>query len=297
MALITITGYPCSGKSTRAHELRRHFEGRLADPTYTGPPLSVVVVDDEGSHVSRAVYDDSIPEKSGRANLFTAVTRALSPTALVIVDSANYIKGFRYQMYCAAREAHARVCTMHVATPPDKCREWHETRGELSYKPATFDNLIMRYEEPSSMVRWDSPLFTVAWDEPAPAAAVWDAVTSGRRAPPTQAVLARNKPPPNTLQTLTTTTTTIITALQSYLSLAPSATTFAVPAPPAPGPLTLRLPGRPLPLPELQRLKRQFEAAQMQGPRSGAASAGLWTESEVGSAFVSFLGAAWGTTR
>jgi tRNA uridine 5-carbamoylmethylation protein Kti12 len=30
----------------------------------------------------------------------------------VIVDSLNYIKGFRYQMYCAARELKARVCTV-----------------------------------------------------------------------------------------------------------------------------------------------------------------------------------------
>ena len=27
------------------------------------------------------------------------------------------------------------------------------------------ENLLMRYEEPSSMVRWDSPLFTVPWSD------------------------------------------------------------------------------------------------------------------------------------
>jgi hypothetical protein len=40
------------------------------------------------------------------------VTRHLGPDTIVICDSPNYIKGFRYQMYCAAREAHARVCTV-----------------------------------------------------------------------------------------------------------------------------------------------------------------------------------------
>lgn len=57
----------------------------------------------------------SISEKSGRANIYSAVTRNLGTDTIVICDSPNYIKGFRYQMYCAAREAHARVCTVSLA--------------------------------------------------------------------------------------------------------------------------------------------------------------------------------------
>lgn len=84
------------------------------------------------------IRPDSKQEKPARANLFTAVTRSLGPETIVICDSANYIKGFRYQMYVAAREAHARVCTIHVAAPPEKCREWHESRtGDQAYKPET----------------------------------------------------------------------------------------------------------------------------------------------------------------
>jgi protein KTI12 len=173
MALITISGFPCSGKSTRALQLQEDFLARLSSPEYTGPKLRVIIVDDESNHVPRSVYDselartnaagqvrrahtsDSISEKSGRANIYSAVTRNLGPDTIVICDSPNYIKGFRYQMYCAAREAHARVCTvsitgqggnrrgsrlmgkLHIATPPEVCREWHEKRGECSYKPET----------------------------------------------------------------------------------------------------------------------------------------------------------------
>ena len=54
------------------------------------------------------------------------------------------------------------------------------------------DNLLMRYEEPSSMVRWDSPLFTVPWiDEDVPIDDIWKAITEGNVKPPnagTQAV-------------------------------------------------------------------------------------------------------------
>jgi Chromatin associated protein KTI12 len=54
------------------------------------------------------------------------------------------------------------------------------------------DNLIARYEEPSSMVRWDSPLFTVPWSESdVPIESIWRAITEGNVKPPnvgTQAV-------------------------------------------------------------------------------------------------------------
>ena len=57
MALVTLVGYPCSGKTRFARLLEQDLRRRLADVNYAGPKLDVVVVDDEGSHVSRTVYD------------------------------------------------------------------------------------------------------------------------------------------------------------------------------------------------------------------------------------------------
>ncbi|ORY34343.1 chromatin associated protein KTI12 [Naematelia encephala] len=303
MALITITGFPCSGKSTRAAQLKSNFEARLADPDYTGPSLKVVIVNDESSHVSRSVYDDSISEKSGRANLFTGVTRALGQGSIVICDSLNYIKGFRYQMYCAAREARIRVCTIHVAVPPEKCQEWHDAQTEeCSYQQATFDNLLMRYEEPSSMVRWDSPLFTLPFDEDAPYDDIWNVITKGEKKPPPAAVVQIRKPPPNTLQTLTNTTSLIITSLLSHINSAPTMTdTFRIPSPPAStststaSSLVLHLPMKRVTLPEMQRLKRQFEGVQTKAQASGSRAAGTWSEEDVAVSFVRFLEATWDT--
>ena len=42
------------------------------------------------------------------------MTRELSKNHLVIMDGMNYIKGYRYQMYCAAREAEVRTCTVSL---------------------------------------------------------------------------------------------------------------------------------------------------------------------------------------
>ncbi|KAI9635936.1 chromatin associated protein KTI12 [Dioszegia hungarica] len=284
MALITISGFPCSGKSTRALQLQQDFLARLSSPEYTGPKLRVIIVDDESNHVPRSVYDSSISEKSGRANIYSAVTRNLGTDTIVICDSPNYIKGFRYQMYCAAREAHARVCTLHIATPPEVCREWHEKRGECSYKPETFDNLIMRFEEPSSMVRWDSPLFTIPYIDPLPLDAIWATITTGAKAPPTAAVLAPPKPPPNTLQILTSTTSAITTALLAHVNATPGSSGFVVPSPPArqAGELRVRLPMKRVTLSEMQRLKRHR-------------AAGVGGADEVAVKFVGFLEATWDT--
>lgn len=57
MALITITGYPASGKSRRAQQLREYLESRLADPGYCGPGLKVVILSDDNLNLSRSVYD------------------------------------------------------------------------------------------------------------------------------------------------------------------------------------------------------------------------------------------------
>ena len=56
MALVTISGYPCSGKSTRADQLRKHLQARLSDSSYEGPQLKVVVLSDSPRPGKEQVY-------------------------------------------------------------------------------------------------------------------------------------------------------------------------------------------------------------------------------------------------
>jgi Predicted nucleotide kinase len=55
---------------------------------------------------------DSRSEKIARGTLFAAIQRQMAQDTILIVDAPNYIKGFRYQIYCAAREMKLRVCTV-----------------------------------------------------------------------------------------------------------------------------------------------------------------------------------------
>lgn len=57
MALITITGYPASGKSRRAQQLKGYLESRLADPEYHRPTLNVAILSDDNLNIPRSVYD------------------------------------------------------------------------------------------------------------------------------------------------------------------------------------------------------------------------------------------------
>ncbi|KAF8553683.1 chromatin associated protein KTI12 [Imleria badia] len=297
MALITISGYPCAGKSRRATQLKDHLEQRLADPAYTGPSLTVTLLSDDTLNIPRSAYDDSLSEKPARGALFTALQRHLGNDRFVIVDALNYIKGFRYQMYCAARESKVRVCTIYVIAPPEQCREWNTTREDgRSYTPETLDNLVQRYEEPSSMVRWDSPLFTVPWtDTDVPADDIWRAITQGLVKPPNTGTQAVAKAPTDALHTLESTTTALVAAIVAAQSASPvpgGTLSLDVPSPTPSAPrLTITLPQRHLTLSELQRLKRQFVTSHKRAITLGTTERGTvdWSEESVARKFVGYV--------
>ncbi len=138
-------------------------------------------------------------EKDARATEYSAVKRALGKDTIVVADGLNYIKGFRYQLYCEAKAVQTPSCVVrfsealthwirlmslevHVGTPVETCREINTKAlqsdcKESGYAVDIFDNLVYRYEEPNGMTRWDSPLFTIPYDDEAPPCQdIWDAM-------------------------------------------------------------------------------------------------------------------------
>ncbi|KAI0745976.1 chromatin associated protein KTI12 [Earliella scabrosa] len=293
MALITISGYPCSGKSQRAEQLRAHLEAKLQDPSYEGPQLKVVVISDDTLNISRSVYNDGRAEKPARASLFTAMQRQMDQDTILIVDSMNYIKGFRYQMYCAAREHKLRVCTVFVVATHDQCKEWNAAREDgLAYAPETLENLLMRYEEPSSMVRWDSPLFTVPWtDADVPADEIWKAVTEGIVKPPNAGTQAVPKAPTDALRTLEHTSTTMVAAIMAEQAASGGlGGPVTLPLSPTLKP-KVNLPPRNITLSELQRLKRQFVTVHKKAITLGTTEKGAvdWSEESIADKFAAYI--------
>lgn len=110
MPLVVFCGLPYSGKSRRAEELRGALEAE---------GRAVYVVDDAAvlGTEDATVYGDSAREKALRGALRAAVERRLSRHDVVILDSLNYIKGFRYELYCLARAARTPLCLVYCVRP------------------------------------------------------------------------------------------------------------------------------------------------------------------------------------
>ena len=150
---------------------------RLASLCGTTHPITII--DEESLHLNRNIsYGDVFSEKNTRALLRSEVERALSQrNQIVVIDSLNNIKGYRYELWCIARSSATRYTVLHVDSLEDTCRAWNEDRRNTNnnnnnngaYSQAVVDDLLSRFERPDSKNKWDSPLFTVrpGRDDPA----------------------------------------------------------------------------------------------------------------------------------
>lgn len=112
MPLVLLSGYPSAGKTTRALQLKALFESKIASSPSDArvSRLRVHHISDQTLGVSRQVYHTAKAEKDARAEEYSAVKRVLSRDDIVIADSMNYIKGFRYQLYCEAKAVQTPNC-------------------------------------------------------------------------------------------------------------------------------------------------------------------------------------------
>lgn len=158
---MVMCGQPCSGKSTAVIRLADALQSACA--TGGDQRLAVRVIDESSLHLGRnQSYVDMVVEKNLRGVLRSEVDRSLSKDSIIIVDSLNNIKGYRYELWCLARASGIRYCVVFCDTEVDQCREWNEKRreiGESAYETNIFEDLAQRFEKPDSRNRWDSPLF------------------------------------------------------------------------------------------------------------------------------------------
>lgn len=135
----------------------------------------------------------------------------------------------------------------HLRQDPSLTSPTNDTKQQQqAYTPATFTNLISRYEEPSASARWDSPLFTLPHSDsnpayeaiatalfptpsnqpkknPTPETKTQPQVQAQPSSTPIKAHLSTAPPThqsSNALYTLERETTSITTAIQNYISTA-----------------------------------------------------------------------------
>jgi len=149
-----MSGIPGSGKSKRAQEIYDHF---------TQMGKKVIILNEESLLIDKNEgYKDSLSEKMTRGTQKAAIERNLSKDTVVISDSLNYIKGYRYELYCIARAAGTRLLLVYCDTPKDQAKKWNLERDtSVSFSEKLAEELTFRFEQPNPKNRWDSPLFTL----------------------------------------------------------------------------------------------------------------------------------------
>lgn len=199
MPCLILTGHPCIGKSTFTkllsdRALLRHGrDGSVSNGHATAATISrVAVVTDTSSCPDRSraeCYESSTSEKVTRAALksdFEKSGDGGSGTTLVLLDSLNYIKGYRYELYCISKEAGERHGVVWISLGGESSddggkdaggegetlpKKWNRLRreaattdgerGDYYADEETMDALVQRYEPPNSRWRWEDPLYKV----------------------------------------------------------------------------------------------------------------------------------------
>ncbi|ORY95672.1 chromatin associated protein KTI12 [Syncephalastrum racemosum] len=252
MPLIVLTGYPSSGKSRRADQIKQYLLERLQNENKN---MRIHHIHDPSLNVTKDAYRDPREEKKARGAMLSAVERVLSKDDIVIADGLNYIKGFRYQLYCIARAIGTPHCVVHAGTPTQMAKEWNAQRAD-GYDETVFDELVTRYEEPEARNRWDAPLFTVIYDdENVPGDAIWDAVILRRPPPPNLSTISKPVSDTNYVYELDKVTLEIINAVvEGQKEHGPGGLPMVVPN----ASEKVVNPARSVTLSELRRLRKQF---------------------------------------
>jgi protein KTI12 len=185
-SVIILTGHPCSGKTTLANLIHQ----RALDH-HTRRITNVIVLNEESACPNQpsiaACYADSQSEKITRGALKSAFDRAVatatsnettgsktktSSSTLIILDSTNYIKGYRYELYCISKAANCSHCVVWCLNSVETVQEWNSARRKGSpdnsldrpmetYSDELLQALILRYEPPDERNRWDRPLYCI----------------------------------------------------------------------------------------------------------------------------------------
>lgn len=183
MPLILLTGLPNSGKSQICQDLIAKI-GEFFDSADVISPLNfkpnIIYHSDESLSILPESYSDPVQEKFNRGKIQSIMRRDINPKNIVIVNSLNYIKGFRYQLFIDCKNFNEGYCLVYsiksnkddeasavnlleLSTSgqvyTDKKHKIDDEGSQGKWDKKLINELSMRFEEPNDRNRWDSPCF------------------------------------------------------------------------------------------------------------------------------------------
>lgn len=72
----------------------------------------------------------------------------------------NYIKGYRYELYCISRSVRTPHCVVWIECEDSISSKLNDSRSD-KYEEVIFNDLRLRFEAPIEKNRWDMPLYRV----------------------------------------------------------------------------------------------------------------------------------------
>lgn len=248
MPLIVVTGYPSSGKTRVTNEMRQFFLDQ-------GKVVNVISENEILEDKKNKILSDSLQEKRIRGTLKSEVARLIHKDQVLILDALNYIKGFRYELYCVSKASKTTQCTVHCDVSPEDAWQWNQERSpQDQYEKDVFDALVMRYETPVGANRWDAPLLLHLKAIPVVMRDVNDALFLRKAPPPNQSTQCQPLSSTNFLYELDRVTKEIIMAiLDAQKSGAMEGDSITLP-----GTSEKFMLSKILTMSELTRVKRQF---------------------------------------
>lgn len=136
MPLVIVCGYPCCGKTRFSTELAAYITSKSTVP--------VILINEESESISKKRgYIDSAAEKSTRGAIKSVVNNKLSHNTIVIVDTLNYIKGYRYEFYCIARSMRTNSCVCWIQSDERQASQWNVSRLETDESSGYTPNLYI----------------------------------------------------------------------------------------------------------------------------------------------------------
>ena len=136
-----MVGGPSCGKTRMSLKLKDFIEN--------DKKVEVILVNEESIGLNKQeLYVDYQTEKILRAKLKSEVEQYLDDKRIVIIDSLNYIKGYRYELYCLVRNFKTRHCTVYLKTQYEVCQSFNSNNLDLPYTEDLLLDLYSRMEEP-----------------------------------------------------------------------------------------------------------------------------------------------------
>ncbi|VEU21073.1 DEKNAAC101964 [Brettanomyces naardenensis] len=263
MPLILFVGYPSSGKSSWASKLVKRLEDRISSvqPTEPGANMKVILHSDETLGIAHEMYRESASEKAARGEQMSAVRRDLSKNNIVILDGLNYIKGFRYQLFCESKNLGTTYCVIQVIAPNQVCFDWNSSRPEgCRWDTDLLNALIMRFEEPDGRNRWDSPLIPISYDDKElPFDDIWRSIVLKKPPKPNHSTFMQPASAANYLQELDRLTSEVVDQIIEYQNLNQVGGYVVIKSKASNNlPIHIDLPPRTVSLAQLQRLRRTY---------------------------------------